>query len=243
MDGFTAESYGDAFADVYDDWYGDLPDTEGAVDAIARLAAGGPVLELGVGTGRVALPLAARGVAVHGIDASRAMLDRLRAKPGADAVGLSLGDFADVAVDGSFSVVVATYNTFFSLITEEDQRRCLANAARRLRRGGAVVIEGFVPDPDAPTADVTPKVVEADRVVLHVTVLDPTAQTLRGQHVTLSAAGVELRPSFLRWATPEQLDAMAAAAGLALDARWAGWRQEPFGADSGRHVSIYRLRG
>jgi len=243
VDALGPAAYGDAFADVYDDWYADVSDTDGTVDLVARLAAGGSVLELGVGTGRIALRLAARGVPVHGIDASQRMLDRLRAKPGADSVTVSLGDFADVAVDGQFAVVLATYNTFFSLPTEADQRRCLGNTAGRLRPGGVVVIEGFLPDPDAPAAHVAPKIVEADRVVLHVTTLDHEAQTLRGQHITLSAAGMEIRPSFLRWATPPQLDEMAAAAGLALQDRWGGWRRERFGPDSARHVSIYRRAG
>jgi SAM-dependent methyltransferase len=240
VEGMGPAGYGDAFADVYDDWYADPAATEAAARRLEALAGGGRVLELGVGTGRLALALAARGVAVVGIDASPAMLERLRSKPGAEHVDAVLGDFADVPADGEFAVIVASYNTLFNLPTEGAQRRCLRAAGARLASGGAVVVEGFVPDPDAPTAAVTPKVVDGDQVVLHASVVDHAAQTVRSQHITIGRDGIRLRPSFIRWSTPDQLDEMAAAAGLALVARHAGWDAEPFGPDSPVHVSHYR---
>ncbi|MDP8987176.1 MAG: class I SAM-dependent methyltransferase, partial [Actinomycetota bacterium] len=125
MHGFDASTYGERFADVYDDWYGDVSDVDATVEAVARLAGDGPVLELGIGTGRLALPLKAAGLEVHGIDASPAMLERLRAKPGGEAVPVVIGDFADVAVEvpGGFAVVLVAYNTLFNLGSAAAQRR------------------------------------------------------------------------------------------------------------------------
>lgn len=240
-----ASSYGEAFADVYDEWYGDVSDVGATVDTVVALAGDGPVLELGIGTGRLALPLAARGLEVHGIDASPAMVERLRAKPGGSAIPVTIGDFADVEPEhpGPFSVVLATYNTLFNLTTPDAQRRCFANAARRLSPRGALVIEAFVPspEPDGTDGQVTPSVIEATRVVLQVTRRHPATQTVEGSTISITEAGIRLRPWHIRYAPPAELDAMAAGAGLALAARSAGWRVEPFTSDSSRHVSIYRL--
>ena len=245
MEGLHPSSYGESFADVYDDWYGDVSDVDGTVETIAALAAGSPVLELGIGTGRLALPLARRGIDMHGVDASPAMLERLRAKPGGNALPVVVGDFADVPaeVPGGFGVIFVAYNTLFNLPSSEAQRRCFANAARRLRPGGALVVEAFVPspEPDATTAAVVPTVVEASRVVLHVTRRHPSTQTVDGSIVSITDEGVRLRPWHIRYAPPGELDGMAAGAGLALERRSAGWRGEPFGPDSPRHVSVYRL--
>jgi SAM-dependent methyltransferase len=243
--GFDASTYGERFADVYDDWYADVSDVGATVAAVAALAEGGSVLELGIGTGRLALPLAERGVEVWGVDASPAMLDRLRAKPGARAVRAVVGDFARLdAVAGlpdRVTVVLVAFNTFFNIPEEAGQRRCLAAVARLLGPGGRLVLEAFVPDVDAdgPRGDVAPAVVEADRVVLHVSRLDPAAQTVAGQHVTITADGIRLRPWYIRYATPDQLDAMAADAGLVLLERWGDWDGRPFGPGDDRHVSVY----
>lgn len=244
MEGFDASTYGERFADVYDDWYGDVSDVEGTVDTVARLAGDGPVLELGIGTGRLALPLAARGLEVHGIDSSPAMVDRLRAKPGGEALPVVIGDFADVAVEvpGGFALALVAYNTLFNLGTAAAQRLCFTNVARRLRPGGAFVVEAFVPAPaDAgPDAAVIPSVVEADRVELQVTRRDPLAQTVDGSVVSISEHGIRLRPWHIRYAPPDELDAMAGAAGLSLAERWSDWRGGPYDAGSDRHVSVYR---
>ncbi len=247
MEGLGADSYGESFADVYDEWYGDVSDLQGTVDTVVALAAGAPVLELGIGTGRLALPLAARDLQVHGIDASPAMVARLRAKPGGDAIPVTIADFAGVEPEwpGPFGVVLAAYNTLFNLTTAEAQRRCFANAARRLSAGGALVVETFVPSPEPEGIDgqVTPSVIETGRVVLQVTRRHPGSQTVEGSTISITEAGIRLRPWHIRYARPAELDAMAGAAGLVLASRHAGWRGEPFHDDSSTHVSIYRSAG
>lgn len=247
MDGLDATSYGEGFADVYDEWYGEVSDLDGTLDSVVALANGGPVLELGIGTGRLALPLAARGVEVHGVDASPAMVARLRAKPGGGDVPVTIGDFADVqpSVPGGFGVILAAYNTLFNLMTADAQRRCFTNAARRLRPGGVFVVEAFVPssDPDGIDGQVTPSTIEAARVVLHVTRRNPTTQTVEGSVVSITEDGIRLRPWQIRYAPPAELDAMADAAGLELARRSAGWRDEPFHGESSTHISVYRRAG
>ena len=244
MQGFDPSSYGEGFADVYDDWYGDVSDVEATVALVAALAGGGPVLELGIGTGRLALPLAAQGLEVHGIDASPAMVERLRAKPGSEAIAVTLGDFADVGVEvaGGFAVILAAYNTWFNLASADTQRRAMANVARRLCPGGALVVEAFVPgpEPEGPTGAVTPSVIGTDRVVLQVTRRDPATQTVEGSIVSITEAGIRLRPWHIRYSQPGELDDMAAAAGLTLAQRHAGWHGEAFVDHSSHHVSVYR---
>ncbi len=244
MEGYDASTYGERFADVYDEWYGDVSDAAATVSVLAELADGGAVLELGVGTGRLALPLAARGLDVHGVDASPAMVERLRAKPGGGAVHVTLGDFADVDVDvpGGFAVAFVAFNTLFNLTTAEAQQRCFTNVAGRLRPGGAFVLEAFVPDTDAaPTGGgVTTRSITADRVELQATLADLTDQTISGSTISISPSGITLRPWHIRWATPLQLDAMAAAAGLVLADRWGGWERVERSPDDRRHVTVYR---
>jgi SAM-dependent methyltransferase len=248
VEGYEASTYGDRFADVYDDWYGDVTDAAACTAKIAELSAaagGGPVLELGVGSGRLALPLAARGIEVHGIDASEAMVARLRAKPGGDAVTVTVGDMGELAVVAPqpFAVVLVAFNTFFNLGSEAAQRRCLARVAALLAADGWFVIEAFVPNAAEGTGidgAVTPRQITADEVVLSVSQRDRAAQTITGQHVHVTEAGIRLRPWHLRYATPAQLDAMAADAGLALAWRAGGWEGEPFTEDSAVHVSAYR---
>lgn len=240
--GFDSATYGDRFADVYDDWYGDITDVVACTTTLARLAAGRPVLELGVGTGRLAIPLAEQGLEVVGVDASAAMLDRMRAKAGDARVEGVLGDMADPPVgDRRFGLVFVAFNTFFNLPTGEAQQRCLQRAASLLDEQGAVVVEGFVPaDEDGPTHTVSPTTMAVDRVVLTATVHDPVAQTVTGQHLDITEAGIRLRPWHIRYARPSELDAMAGVAGLRLVDRWAGWSGEPFDPDSPAHVSVYR---
>ena len=243
MEGYDASTYGDRFADVYDDWYAAVTDVDACVDRLVTLAAAvppGPILELGVGSGRLAIPLAARGLEVHGLDASTAMLDALRSKPGADKVVPVLGDMAEPPA-GPWSIVFVAFNTFFNLGTEADQRRCLAGVAASLAPGGRFVIEAFVPPEDGPEVEgaVTPRQITADEVVLSVSRHDRGAQTITGSHVHLTEQGTRLRPWHLRYVTPAQLDAMAAESGLVLVDRWSGWRGEPFDETSSVHVSVY----
>lgn len=251
-----ADGYGEAFADVYDDWYGTSFDTEGAVAALAALAGAGPVLELGVGTGRLAIPLAAGGLDVVGLDASASMLERLTAKPGADAVQVVVGDMADASAvvraaaarggtvpPRGYRLAFCAYNTFLNLHTEAAQRRCLDGLSALLAPGGAAVIEAFVPaDPaDVPRTSLDVAKVTTDAVVLTATEHDPASQVVTGQHVELRDGQVRLRPWRVRYLTTDQLDAMAADAGLHLESRWSDWRGAPFDDDSDTHVSVYRV--
>lgn len=246
MEANDARLYGESFADVYDDWYGDLGDLDACVALLADLAGEGPVLELGVGTGRLALPLAERGLEVHGVDASEAMLDRLRAKPGSERLAVTLGDMADPVIAGAepFGLVFVANNTLFNLPTADAQAACFAGVARLLRAGGRFVVEAFVPsdEPDRPTGAVEARTVAVDHVVLTVTKRDPSTQTVAGQHVEIRESGIRLRPWFLRYTRPDELDAMAATAGLVLIDRWGGWRRQSFDDDSGVHVSVYGRR-
>ncbi len=247
MEGYHSSTYGDRFADVYDDWYDDVTDARACTERLAELvteAGGGPALELGIGSGRLALPLAARGVEVHGIDASAAMLDRLRAKPGADSLRLAQGDMADLDLVGppKFSLVYVAFNTFFNLGSADAQRHCMSRVADLLAPGGLFVLEAFVPAEQLHSAggDVAPRRITVDEVVLTVSQHDRSAQTITGQHIHVTEAGIRLRPWHLRYADPTELDTMAREAGLELAWRHAGWDGTPFGPDASVHVSAYR---
>src|SRR5262249_8160041 len=142
---YRESTYGDRISDVYDRWYPSAsPD---AIDRLGELAGNGPILELGIGTGRLALPLASRGIEVHGIDASEAMVAKMASKPGGNRIPVTIGNFADVGVSGEYSLIYVVFNTFFTLSDQEEQVGCFANVAKRLRRGGLFLIEAFVPDP------------------------------------------------------------------------------------------------
>lgn len=243
MEGFGPATYGERIADVYDEWYPPPEELEAAA-ALDDLAGGGPVLELGVGTGHLALALAARGLKVHGIDASPAMLARLAAKPGAEAVTTSIGDFADVDVGAEFAVVVVTFSTFFNLTSQEAQVRCFARVAERLAPGGVFVVEAFVPDPTIYTRDQAVVVSELtpDRVALQVAHHDPVAQTVTATTIAITERGTRLYPVAARNVPPAELDLMARLAGLRLRDRWADWRRTPFASGDRRHIrhiSVY----
>jgi SAM-dependent methyltransferase len=245
MEGYRPETYGDRIADVYDRMTAELPDPADCADRLAELAGPGPALELGIGTGRVALPLAARGVPVHGIDASTAMVERLRAKPGGDAIPVSFGDFAGVPVEGRFALVYVVFNTFFSLLTQDDQVRCFAAVADHLAAGGVFAVEGFVPDPTLHPGgqSVRARHLGLDLVRLDVALHDPAAQRVDFQNVLLTTDGARLLPGSVRYAWPSELDLMARLAGLRLRERWGGWRREPFTSASNLHVSVYEHAG
>ena len=251
MDGYGPSTYGDGFADVYDDWYGDVSDAGATVERVAALATGSGthrVLELGGGSGRLALSLAAAGIPTWTVDASLAMLRRLRGKQGGEAVHVVVGDMAALPLSprARFGVVLCAFNTLFNLTTVEAQRRCLADAAARLVPGrGRLVIESFIApareEGDVAVSAVEPRHIGLDEVVLTVSRLDPTNHTITGQHVQITEAGIRLRPWMLRYLSPEELDGMAAEAGLRLVDRHGGWRAEPFTAESATHVSTYAL--
>ncbi|MEO3927029.1 class I SAM-dependent methyltransferase [Micromonosporaceae bacterium B7E4] len=222
---------------------GSNPDPAPAVDFLEGLADGGPVLELAIGTGRVALPLAARGLAVEGVEASEEMVARLRAKPGGEQLPVAIGDMADVPVSGPFTLVYLVYNTLFNLVRAQRQEECFRNVARVLAPGGAFVIETYVPDPvDMERTEQQVQVwdVTEDSATIRLHRFDRAAQTFVRQTIRFDSAGVHLKPFGMRYAWPEQIDQMAAQAGLRLADRYADWHRRPFDAESTSHVSVYR---
>jgi SAM-dependent methyltransferase len=255
-------TYGDRIADVYDAWYAGATDVEGTVATIKRLvgaasasvANGQPasvangqhahdrsVLELGIGTGRLAIPMVDAGLDVHGIDASPAMVAALRSKPGGDAIPVTIGDFADVPVDGRFGVVLLAFNALLNLTSAEAQTACLRAAAEHLVPGGHVVVETFVPGDAAPREAVEVRHVDADEVRLSAYRIDD--HVVSGSIVSITETGIKLRPWSVRLSSPAEIDAAAAAAGLAVADRWSGWRGERFDDTSERAVTVYRRGG
>jgi SAM-dependent methyltransferase len=249
MEGYDDSSYGEAFADVYDEWYHGISDLDSTVSLLGSLAAEAPslpVVELGVGTGRLAIPLAQAlpPRTVWGIDSSAAMLDAMRAKPGSETVGIVHADMIEglAAVEGALGVVFVAYNTFFNLGSRERQERCFSAVAERLDRHGSFVIEAFVPDEERTRSrdHIEVRSLTADRVVLSVTRYDGDQQLAEGQFIEITEhGGVRLRPWSIRYASPAELDAMATAAGLLVKHRWESFELEPFTNDSPRHVSVY----
>jgi SAM-dependent methyltransferase len=241
MEEYGLETYGERVADVYDEWYR-LPDEEAECALLTELAGGRRVLELGIGTGRIALPLAAGGVDVHGIDSSPAMVDRLRAKPGGDTITVTVGDMADVPVEGNFGLIFVVFNTFFMLRSQSEQVRCLQNVAGHLQPDGRFLLHAFVPDTSRIERGQDLSVREAglDRVRLDATTYDATAQQLDTTQVRFTEDGIRLVHAKLRFAYPPELDLMAQLAGLELEHRWGSFTRAPFGPDSAFAVSVYR---
>jgi len=238
-----AMSFDEDTARVYDDVQ--RGDEKAAVAFLEQQARGGPALELAIGTGRIELPLAARGICVAGIDFSPPMVARLRAKPGGDQIAVTMGNFADVSVPGRYRLIYIVFNTLYNLLTQDEQVRCFENAAAHLTDDGLFVVEGMVP------ADlyrlrnnqyVDLEAVAVDNVRLDVAQHDPVNQLLVETHVTLSGAGLRLNPIVTRYVWPAELDLMARIAGLSLMERWGGWGREPFTAASGNCVSVYERR-
>jgi hypothetical protein len=232
-------SFGEEVAEAYDD--APRGDEAAAVAFLEGLAGGGPALELAVGTGRIALPLAARGVRVDGVDLSPAMVERLRIKPGGDRVSVTMGDFADVPVTGAYRLIYIVFNTLFNLLTQEDQIRCFENVAGHLTDDGSFVVEAHSPAFLYRLRDdqyVDAEAIGVDKVLLDVARYDPARQLLEESHVSLSPGGISLNPIVTRYAWPAELDLMARIAGLRLKERWDGWNREPF---TGNHnvVSVY----
>jgi SAM-dependent methyltransferase len=239
---FGPEAYGEAIADVYDDWYPDVSDVEGTVAAVAALAGTAPVLELGIGTGRLALPLQAAGVEVHGIDASAAMVERLRAKPDGDRIPVVVGDFAEDLPAGPFGVVFAAFNTLLNLTEPGSLECCLGLVRDRLQPGGRLVVEAFVPADEPAPSGVDVRRVDSDEVVLSVFRQVPGTDVVRGSLVSITEGnGIRLRPWSIRTIGPEELDALAGAAGFEIEARHGGWRGEPYDDASDRYVVRYRI--
>ena len=212
---------------------------EPAVDFLAALAGEGAALELGIGTGRLALPLSRRGVRVHGIELSPDMVAELRTQAGAGDIDVTIGDFATARVRGEFPVVYLVFNTIFNLVTQDAQVACFENAATHLRSGGRFVIETAVPDLQLLPPGQTIVPFRADPEGVSFDVYDVVTQRFSSQHYVFSGSGVEAHPFEFRYAWPAELDLMARIAGLRLENRFAGWQREPFTASSRSHVSVY----
>jgi SAM-dependent methyltransferase len=238
--------FGEPVAAKYDESESGMFDpvaVDATVGVLAGLAGSGRALELGIGTGRIALPLARRGVPVHGIDLSRAMVARLRAKPGGDSIGVTIGDFATTRVDGTFSVAYLVFNTIMNLTTQAAQVACFGNAAAHLAAGGCFVIEVMVPDlrllPPGQTA--VPFEVGATRWAFDV--YDVATQAVSSNYVKIDGGQAQHTSTPFRYVWPAELDLMAQLAGLRLRERWQGWAREPFTSESRQHVSIWELPG
>jgi SAM-dependent methyltransferase len=211
------------------------------IDTLAELAGDGRALELGIGTGRIALPLSAKGVEVHGIDAAESMISQLRAKPGGQQITITPGNFAEVAVEGTFALVYIVFNTFFALSSQDEQVQCFRNVAARLDAGGCFVIEAFVPDLNRFTGGQVnwATKVTADEVQLDVGQHDAATQRVVSQKVVITEGNVRLYPVQIRYCWPSELDLMAQIAALRLRERWSNWKREPFTSESGQHISVY----
>jgi SAM-dependent methyltransferase len=242
MDGYDAATYGDRIADVYDDLYPPGPGVDDAVALLADLAASGAVLELGVGTGRLALPLAARGVNVEGVDASATIVEKLRAKPGGERLEVRLADFGRDRLGADFALVFVAFNTFFALADQSSQVACVANVAAALAPGGRFVMEAFVPDlgrfDRGQRTDTT--AIAVQQVTINSAIHDPVSQRVESMHTIVRPDGIAMYPVVICYAWPAELDLMARLAGLEPEHRWGGWDQQPFTANSGQHVSVWR---
>jgi SAM-dependent methyltransferase len=240
----TDATYGDRIAEIFDERYAAsfAEDTAGAVSFLKELAGDGPALELGIGTGRVALPLAHAGIEVHGIDASDAMVAKMRAKPGGGRIPVTMGNFADFALDTRFRAIYVVFNTFFGLLTQEEQLSCFRAVARHLTDDGGFVMQAFVPDVtrfDVHNQRVSVETVGPGEVTLETSTHDPHAQRVDSAYVLIRDGSVRTYPVRLRYAYVSELDLMARLAGLRLRERWAGWDREPFPAGNWMHISVW----
>lgn len=243
MSTYESTTYGDHWASFYDLIESPSLDTEGTVNCLSELAGSGTLLELGVGTGRVALPLVERGFPVHGIEASSAMIEELRKRPGVEGMKIIEGDFADLETSTPYSLVFAAYNTFSSLLEQETQIQCLKNIARCLTPTGALVLELGVPDLArlSKGQDVSVRFVDSELVVLHAAQYDLLTQKIVGQTTVTTNGLTRMFPVQVRYLWPSELDLMARLAGFTLESRWADWQKSEFKANSTSHVSVYRL--
>jgi SAM-dependent methyltransferase len=233
-------SFGEDVAQTYIDIQ--RGDEEAAVTFLESVAGGGPALELAIGTGRIALPLAARGIRVDGVELSPAMVAGLRSKPGGEQIAVTVGDFADVPVPDTYRLIYVVWNTFFNLLTQDAQVRCFENVATHLSDDGSFVIEAFLPGYLYRLRDhqyVDAEAIEVGEVRLDVGRHDPVTQLLDESHVSLTREGVRVYPIVNRYAWPSEMDLMARIAGLRVKERWAGWDRQPFTAASTNLVSVY----
>jgi SAM-dependent methyltransferase len=234
--------FGERVAQRYDESSADMFQSavvDPVVDLLADLAGHGAALELGIGTGRIALPLARRGIRVHGIDLSEAMVARLRAKPGAEQIGVTIGDFATTTVEGRFTVAYLVFNTIMNLTTQDGQIACFQNVAAHLEPGGCFVIEVMVPALQRLPPGETVRAFNLSATRLGFDEYDVASQGLISHHYTVVDGNLEVDAPPFRYVWPSELDLMARLAGMTLRERWSGWKREPFTSDSTKHVSVW----
>jgi SAM-dependent methyltransferase len=230
----VALRYDESAADMFDPAV-----VEPVVELLVELAGSGRALELGIGTGRIALPLAQRGVPVHGIELSNAMVARLRAKPGGEHIGVTIGDFATTTVDGTFSVAYLVFNTISNLTTQAAQVSCFCNVAAHLAPGGCFVIEVGVPELQRLPPGETIRAFHVSETRWGFDEYDVATQGLTSHHFELVDGKLERLSIPFRYTWPSELDLMAQLAGMKLRERWSGWKREPFMSDSRKHVSVW----
>jgi predicted TPR repeat methyltransferase len=226
----------------YDDSEGEMFEAgvvEQTVDFLAELAGDGRALEFAIGTGRIAIPLEQRGVPVHGIDMSKAMVARLRAKPDGDDIGVTIGDFATTRVDGSFSLAYLVFNTIMNLTTQEAQVACFRNAAAHLEPGGCFLIEAMIPELQRLPGGETFRVFHGSERYWGIDEYDVANQGLISHHLEVVDDRLERVSMPFRYAWPSEYDLMAQLAGMRLRERWSGWKREPFTSESRKHVSVW----
>lgn len=235
--------FGERIAQRYEAYWPELFRPEAidpVVNFLADLAAGGSALELGVGTGRIAVPLSQRGVRVHGIDLSPAMIARLRAKPGADSVGVTIGDFATTQVGGRFRLAYLLRNTIENLTTQEQQVACFRTVAAQLEPGGSFLIEVEVPALRRLPPGDTVRVFTMTPTHLGFDEYDFATQGLVSRHYWVVDGQLETFSSPFRYVWPSELDLMARLAGMTLRGRWSNWNREPFTSESTAHISVWQ---
>jgi SAM-dependent methyltransferase len=237
------DHFGERVAERYDESVADMFEADAigpVVDFLAELAGDGAALELGIGTGRIALPLAERGVRVHGVDLSEAMVARLRAKPGGESIDVAIGDFATTRADGTFSLAYLVFNTIMNLTTQDEQVACFQNVAAQLEPGGCFVIEVGVPNLQRLPPGETVRAFTVSDTKLGFDEFDVASQGLISHHYRVVDGELELLSVPFRYVWPSELDLMARLAGMTLRERWTSWTREPFTSESTKHISVWQ---
>lgn len=239
MSEYKDDTYGELIANVYDAWYAEVDPQ--MLEMLTRLAGGGKALELGIGTGRVAIPLAKSGIKMYGIDASPAMLDKMKAKPSSDQVKLHQGSFVNIPFTENFDLVYVVFNTIFALLTQEEQVQCFQSVADHLESKGLFTLEAFIPDLSRFQGGQTVRAIqlESQQARLDASMIDPIRQVITSQHIAMDSQQIQINPVKLRYIWPSEMDLMARLAGLKLLHRWGNWDQSPFTRISNKHISVY----
>ena len=238
LDSFGAATFGELYADEYDERH-NPGTTDAAVQLLCELAENRRTLELAIGTGRVAIPMANAGIDIQGIDGSAEMLTKLREKPGGETIKTEVADMADFQLEDSFGFVFLIFNTFYNLTSQEAQVSCIQRAADHLEPGGQLLLEMFVPQPSLWDSEIRLRDMDMNALVIEGANHDPVEQTVEFQRAVLKEGSVTMRPLAMRYACPPEIDLMAQMAGLSLESRWSDWNRSPFSGESKMHISLY----